>query len=308
MEIYVNDETSPLRAVVLGSARNFGGTPSLDEAYDPKTKEHILAGTFPVEDDLIREMDGFRDVLERHGIKVYRPEVLGQYNQIFSRDIGFVIEDKFIKPRILKNRTKEIEGIQYIIDQIPAEQMVYVPDGARMEGGDVMPWKDHIFVGYSKKEDFEEYVVARTNEEGLDFLRSAFPNKQVVGFELNKSDDNPRENALHLDCCFQPIGTSMGIIYPGGFKNRKEYEYLVDYFGKDNLIEITQEEMYLMNSNVFSISPEVIVSEISFTRLNQELRARGFTVEAIPYSETAKMEGLLRCSTLPLLRENSSHE
>lgn len=58
-----------------------------------------------------------------------------------------------------------------------------------------------------------------------------------------------------------------------------------------------------MNSNVFSISEEVIVSEKGFTRLNIELRKRGFKVEEVPYTEIAKMEGLLRCSTMPLIRQ-----
>jgi N-dimethylarginine dimethylaminohydrolase len=60
--------------------------------------------------------------------------------------------------------------------------------------------------------------------------------------------------------------------------------------------------MYQMNSNIFSISPEVIISEKGFNRLNLELRKRGFTVEEVPYAEISKMEGLLRCSTLPLRR------
>jgi N-dimethylarginine dimethylaminohydrolase len=57
-----------------------------------------------------------------------------------------------------------------------------------------------------------------------------------------------------------------------------------------------------MNSNIFSISPEVIISEKGFNRLNNELRKRGFTVEEVSYAEISKMEGLLRCSTLPLRR------
>ena len=61
--------------------------------------------------------------------------------------------------------------------------------------------------------------------------------------------------------------------------------------------------MYNMNSNVFSIAPDVVVSEKNFTRLNTWLRDNGFTVEEIPYAEIAKQEGLLRCSTLPLIRE-----
>jgi len=58
-----------------------------------------------------------------------------------------------------------------------------------------------------------------------------------------------------------------------------------------------------MFSNVFSISPEVVVSEKNFTRLNDWLRTQGFMVEEIPYAEIAKQEGLLRCSTLPLVRQ-----
>jgi N-dimethylarginine dimethylaminohydrolase len=57
-----------------------------------------------------------------------------------------------------------------------------------------------------------------------------------------------------------------------------------------------------MNSNVFSIDT-MLVSERNFTRLNNWLREHGFVVEEIPYAEIAKQEGLLRCSTLPLIRE-----
>jgi len=60
--------------------------------------------------------------------------------------------------------------------------------------------------------------------------------------------------------------------------------------------------MYNMYSNVFSIDSNVVVSEKKFTRLNKWLRKNGFIVEEIPYAEIAKQEGLLRCSTLPLIR------
>ncbi|MCY1452626.1 hypothetical protein D9M71_695560 [compost metagenome] len=79
--------------------------------------------------------------------------------------------------------------------------------------------------------------------------------------------------------------------------------YLVNLFGKENLFHIEREEMYNMFSNVFSIDKDVVVSEKNFTRLNNWLRSKGFTVEEIPYAEIAKQEGLLRCSTLPLIRD-----
>ena len=80
-------------------------------------------------------------------------------------------------------------------------------------------------------------------------------------------------------------------------------KFLVNYFGGENIIEINKEEMYNMNSNIFSISEDVIISEKGFIRLNNELRKRRFIVEEVPYAEIAKMEGLLRCSTMPLIRE-----
>lgn len=303
LSILVKNETAPLEAVVLGIAQDFGGEPSLEEAYDPKSKEHIKAGTFPVEKDLVTEMAAFNAVLEKYNIDVYRPENIENYNQIFSRDIAFVIDEKFIVPNILEDRAREFEAISKVVDQIDSNLVVKMPEGARVEGGDVMPWDDCIFVGVSNEEDFEKYTCARTNYEGVAFLQKTFPERTVVSFELNKSDIEPRDNALHLDCCFQPIGKNQAVIYPGGFKNQEDVQFLVDYFGEENIIEITREEMYDMNSNLFSISPEVIVSEKGFTRLNEELRRRGFTVEEIPYAEIAKMEGLLRCSTLPLRRK-----
>ena len=303
ISINVHNEIAQLKAVLVGIADDFGGTPSLEACYDPKSKEHIIAGTYPVEQDLIKEIEGLCAVLEKHGVKVYRPENIKGLNQIFTRDIAFVIEDKLVLPNIIADRKQEAEAITNVLNQINAEDIIRMPENTRAEGGDVMPWNEYIFVGYSEKEDFVKYKVARTNKAGIDFLATTFPEKIVKGFELNKSDVDAKENALHLDCCFQPIGKGMAILYKGGFKNQQDVDFLTNYFGAQNIIEVTKQEMYNMYSNVFSIAENIIVSEKGFTRLNAELKKRGFVVKEIPYAETAKMEGLLRCSTMPLIRE-----
>ena len=304
LSLFIKNETAQLESVVLGIGSDFGGQPSIKNAFDPKSKEHISNGTFPLEKNLISEVDAFRKILEKYKIQIFRPENISKLNQVFCRDIAFVIDSYFVVPNIIKARSKELEALSFLLDKIDPSQIIKMPDEAYIEGGDVMPWDDCIFVGVSDKEDFERYTVARTNYEGVAFLQKTFPNRTVVSFELNKSDSEPRDNALHLDCCFQPIGQEQALIYPGGFKHQKDVQFLVDYFGEQNIVEITRDEMYHMHCNVFSISPEVIVSEKGFTRLNSVLRKRGFTVEEISYSEIAKMEGLLRCSTLPLRRKN----
>ncbi|MDP7566790.1 MAG: arginine deiminase family protein [Flavobacteriales bacterium] len=303
IRINITNETAELKAVVIGIADDFGGTPKVGECYDPKSKEHVIAGTYPKNDDCILEMNALVKVFEKYNIKVFRPENIKGLNQIFSRDIAFAIEDKLVLPNIIEDRKQEVEAISDVLNLVDKSDIVQMPEDAMSEGGDVMPWNEYIFVGFSEKQDFENYTVARTNRAGLEFLSSSFSTKIVKGFELNKSDENAQENALHLDCCFQPIGENSAILYKGGFKNKSDVDFLVNYFGKENIIEITKNEMYNMNSNIFSVSEKVIISEKGFTRLNEVLRNKGFIVEEVPYSEIAKMEGLLRCSTMPLIRE-----
>ncbi|MBF4470249.1 dimethylarginine dimethylaminohydrolase family protein [Flavobacterium sp. HJJ] len=303
LKLNVKNETSRLRAVVLGSAISNGPTPKADEAYDPKSLEHILANTYPVESDMIIETEAFNSVFQKYGVTVLRPKMIENYNQIFARDIGFVIDDVFVKSNILPDRERELDAIQYVIDQINPEKIIRPPEEVHIEGGDVMLWNQYVFVGTYKGSDYANYITARTNMHGVDFIKELFPNKIVKEFDLVKSKIEARDNALHLDCCFQPVGKDKGIIYKRGFREEADYMFLVDLFGKENLFHITRDEMYNMNSNVFSIDTNVVVSEKNFTRLNNWLRANGFIVEEIPYAEIAKQEGLLRCSTLPLIRD-----
>ena len=303
LKLNVKNETNRLRAVILGTAQSNGATPTIEEAYDPKSLEHIKAGTYPLEKDMIPEMDAFKNILEKHGVTVYRPQLIENCNQIFTRDIGFVIDDIFIKANILPDRENEYQAIEYIVKQINPKNVVIPPDEVHIEGGDVMLYNDHIFIGTYKGSDYKNYITARTNMAGIQFIKDLFPNKIVKEFDLVKSNIEPRDNALHLDCCFQPVGKDKGIIYKSGFREEADYVYLVNLFGKENLFHIEREEMYHMFSNIFSIAPDVVVSERNFTRLNNWLKDNGFTVEEIPYAEIAKQEGLLRCSTLPLIRE-----
>jgi len=303
MKLNIQNETSRLKAVIFGTAKSIGPIPSIEDAYDPKSIQHIKAGTYPTEDDMIKEMDAVVEVFKKYNVTVFRPEIIADYNQIFSRDIAFVIEDKLIKANILPDREREYTAIQHVLNKIGEENIIVLPEECHVEGGDVMPWNDYIFIGTYSGDDYSDYITARTNTDAVIAIQELFPHKTVKAFELRKSNTDPKENALHLDCCFQPIGKDKAILHKNGFLVEKEYEWLLNFFGKDNVFEITKEEMYNMNSNVFSISEDVIISEKNFTRLNTWLREKGFTVEEVPYAEIAKQEGLLRCSTMPLIRE-----
>ncbi|QXP65358.1 dimethylarginine dimethylaminohydrolase family protein [Polaribacter sp. HaHaR_3_91] len=303
LQLNIKNETSKLRAVILGTAKSNGGVPRVEDCYDPKSIEHVLAGTYPKESAMNLEMEAVAEILEKYNVQVFRPDIIENYNQIFARDIAFVIEDTFIEANILPDREKEYKAIDKVISQIDPSKVVVLPKECHVEGGDVMPWNEYIFVGTYSGSDYADYITARTNMDAVIALQELFPHKKVKSFELRKSNTNAKDNALHLDCCFQPIGKDKAILFKNGFLIEREYEWLVDFFGKENVFEITNEEMYNMNSNIFSISEEVIISEKNFTRLNTWLRENGFTVEEVAYSEISKQEGLLRCSTLPLIRD-----
>jgi len=303
LKLNIDNEFSRLRAVILGTAKSNGSIPKAEDCYDPKSKEHVLAGTYPKEEDMVLEMEALVKVFEKYNVKVFRPEIIENYNQIFARDVAFVIEDKLVKANILPDRDKEYKAISNVVNQINPENIIILPEECHVEGGDVMPFDDYIFIGTYSGSAYPDFITARTNSDAVITLQELFPNKIVKSFELRKSNNNPKENALHLDCCFQPLGKGKAIIHKNGFLIEREYEWLIDFFGKENIFEITKEEMYYMNSNVFSLSEDVIISEKSFVRLNAWLKSEGFIVEEVSYNEIAKQEGLLRCSTLPLIRD-----
>ena len=303
LQLHIKNETSTLRAVILGTAESNGPIPSVEDCYDPKSIEHVLAGTYPNESDMVREMDALAAVFKKYQVQVFRPEVIKDCNQIFSRDIAFVIEDKLIRANILPNRESEVEAIRYVWNNVDRKNRIVLPPECHVEGGDVMPWGDYIFMGTYSGEDYPQLITARTNMDAVIAIQELFPDKIVKSFELRKSNTNAKENALHLDCCFQPLGKGKVIIHKNGFLIEREYLWLVDFFGKENLFEITKDEMYEMNSNIFSISEDVVISEKNFIRLNTWLRQQGFTVEEVPYAEISKQGGLLRCTTLPLIRD-----
>ncbi|NNE33499.1 MAG: amidinotransferase, partial [Winogradskyella sp.] len=179
MKLNIQNETSRLRAVILGTAKSNGPIPSLEEAYDPKSVEHIQAGTYPIEQDMVKEMKAVYDVLKKYDVTVYRPEIIPEYNQIFSRDIAFVIEDKLIKANILPDREREFEAIKHVIEKIDKDDLIVLPEECHVEGGDVMPWNDYIFIGTYSGEDYSDYITARTNLDAVIAIQELFPEKTV---------------------------------------------------------------------------------------------------------------------------------
>jgi N-dimethylarginine dimethylaminohydrolase len=205
---------------------------------------------------------------------------------------------------VIADRADEQEAYKSVFEKVAWRKIINLPETAHIEGGDVIVWDDFLFIGTCFSEDYRNYKTARTNEYAIEILKEYFPKKRIIDLELKKNDKIPYEGILHLDCTFNPIGKDKCIIYKDGFVDESDYRLIIDIFGEENCFHVTAEEMFDMCPNIFSISPEIVVSDKAFIRMNNHLRNEwGMTVEEIPYREISKMGGLLRCSTMPLVRE-----
>jgi N-dimethylarginine dimethylaminohydrolase len=298
----IRDEWSPLEVVMVGIGQGMGPAPTASETYDPKSLEHVVGGTYPTESDVAMELDGLTALLERYGVEVLRPVSIGT-NQVFTRDIGLVIGDQFVLTHLVEERRPEQAGLRDVLAQC-SPPALSVPEHVRLEGGDVLLIDGELWVGYSEEPDFSSFKTARTNVHALEWLETTFPSYKVRGFELKKSDTNAREGALHLDCCLFVAARGHALFHPGGLKSARDVAWIRARFG-DKLFEIDEQEMFDMHSNLISINPDTLVVGKGFDRVRNQLLSWGYRVEEVPFRETSKMGGLLRCTTLPLRRSLS---
>ena len=302
ININIENEYSKLKTVILGIADDLGLPPKESDAYDPRSLYHIKNNSYPIEDDLLRELDNFHNKLLKHNVDVIRPSNINNCNQIFARDLGFVISNLFFLSNIVPNRHDELKGIDDTLNNLDVG-VIKLPEFMHIEGGDVIVHNDKVFIGTYIEDDYSSLITARTNYSSIDYLKSMITSKEIIPLELNKSNTDIYKNTLHLDCCFQTISNDKAIICPDGFKNKKDVEYLINYFGQKNTFIATSEETFELTSNVLVISPDVIVTRLKSDRLNSWLENIGVLVEKVNYSNVSKMSGLFRCSTLPLNRE-----
>ncbi len=282
MNIKIKNETGRLKSVILGIPPKIMAD---EKNHDDFTERDIKQNY---------EIKSFKKVLVENGVEVVRPKRIKNIEhklQIFTRDIGFVIDKYFIKGNMRVNdRAYEFEALKDIIKDIDKNHILTPPPEADIEGGDVILWNDYIFVGLS----------ARTNYRGYEFIKKSFPDKEVIPFEVYLSSDE-RRNILHLDCTFQPIGKHHALIYDCGFERPPDPLY--DLFKEKNLIRVHADEAFHLATNVFSISEDLLVSEKGAKRVNNELRKAGFKVIEVPYYNVIRCGGSFRCSTLPLERK-----
>ncbi|HAB89473.1 MAG TPA: hypothetical protein DCF84_02975 [Bacteroidetes bacterium] len=293
-------EWDTLTSIIVGSALDSGNLPREEDCYDPTTLSTVKMGIYPNEDLLKKQLDALVKTLESLNVKVYRPKNLPEIDQIFARDVGFVIQDLLVRSKMIKDRAKEWEGVK---DLLQGVKTVTPPSNILIEGGDVLVAGNKLYVGYSDEETISSFKTARTNEKSLLWLQKTFPDLQVVGVQLIKDDLDVTKNVLHLDCAFMPLGLGHCIVFKEGFRTEEDYRKITEDYPMEMIFHVSQEEAILLATNLLSTDKRCIVSDKRFTSVNKWLDSMGYDIHLVDYSAIGNLGGLLRCSTLPLERQ-----
>ncbi|MBS3122936.1 hypothetical protein J4434_08715 [Candidatus Woesearchaeota archaeon] len=292
IKIGVNSETTKLREVVIGLADNFHKSGEVEIVNQSMFKNYCDPNLKPTAEKAVPEFEAYKRTLEQYGVKVYLPHaVKGVPDQLTPRDISFVIGNTFYIAGMKKESRKvEYKGIEYLFDKFDGN-IIYVPNGIVVEGGDILVDKDVVYVGLSQ----------RTDRRGLEFLRQNLgKDYKIIPCYLKSLDES--EDVLHLDCAFNPIGEGCALIYKEGF------EFIPKIIeDRYHFITVTKEEQQILGTNVLSISPNTLIVRHGkeFVNLNKRIRnATGVNVVEIKFDEAPKTGGSFRCCALPLYRES----
>ena len=282
MKIQINNEYDKLKSVVVSSATYFD--PSNLAINNETIKHYVKNGEVPTKEAILEEQKHFWNELEKHGIElVIAEQVEGAKGQMFTRDLAFVIGNKFFISSMKKeNRRLAINGWKKIVNQIGLDNVIQVPSNIYLEGGDIIVDNKTIYVGISE----------RTTIESAQFLKDSLGEEyKVVPLKL-------KPKFLHLDVVFTIINPNLALIYKNGLEE-KSY-HLLEKYAK---IEVTEKEQFELATNVFVIDPQTIIMNATHKRIESELRKRNIKVIPIDLTQTAKDGGAFRCTTCPLERE-----
>ncbi len=223
----------------------------------------------------------FVEALRSHNVEVILLPVRdGLPEQVFTRDIGFVIGEK----AFLSSMTEPIrQGEEAIIKDFFHRQGISYTRmlNTSIEGGDVIIDEDIVYVGISQ----------RTDMSAIGQLKEELPEHTVVPVQLH-------EKFLHLDCVFNIVSENEALIYPNALEPEAVHMLAKRY----NLIEVPEDEQFTLGTNVLSIGRKTIISLPCNRHVNQQLSIRGYHIIEIDLSEIIKSGGSFRCCTMPLIR------
>jgi dimethylargininase len=246
----------------------------------------------PDRERLAEEHEAFRALLADAGAEV----VVGGTPVPLSPDSIYTYD-----PAIVTNRGAILlrpgkEGRQVEVDAIAADLVeAGVPILTRLEapataeGGDTV-WLDErtLLIGRGY----------RTNEAGIEAIRAALPEVDVIWFDLPYLT-GPGD-VLHLMSLISPLDRDLALVYLPLLPVR-----LVELLEERGvqLVEVPEEEFWSMGPNVLALGPRVALALDGNPVTKERLEAAGVDVRVYSGDQLSRLgDGGPTCLTRPLLR------
>jgi N-dimethylarginine dimethylaminohydrolase len=263
----------------------------------PRAEDRVLWHAFawraePDPARMAEEHEAFRALLAEAGAEVVMAETPhgGDPDSIYVYDPVLVSDRGAILLRPGK------EGRRGEVDTIAADLVeAGVPVAARLgapalaEGGDTL-WLDErtllVGIGY------------RTNEAGVDALREALPEVEVIAFDLPHL--NGAGEVLHLMSLLSPLDSDLAVAYLPLLPVR-----LVQLLAARGieLVEVPEEEFPTMGPNVLALAPRVALALEGNDETRRRMEKAGVDVRTYQGDEISrKGDGGPTCLTRPILR------
>jgi N-dimethylarginine dimethylaminohydrolase len=232
------------------------------------------------------------ELLEAAGAEVVVGEPLASPDAVYVHDPATVVDGRAI---LLmpgkKERRDEVGALGRDLEAAGLQIAARIEPPAFVEGGDMLFVDDRTLVvgrGY------------RTNDVGIEALRRALPDYEVISVDLPHY--HGRTEVMHLLSLVSPLADDLAVVYPPLMPVR-----LVELLeGRGiSFVEVPDEEFGTMACNVLALGPRRALALDGNAETRRRLEAAG--VEVLVYSGeelSRKGDGGPTCLTRPLVRAN----
>jgi len=239
---------------------------------------------------ILQEHEALCALLEDAGADVVVGEPVESPDGVYVHDPATVVDGRAILLRPGKEgRRAEVEPLGADLEAAGLRIAARLEAPASVEGGDMLFLDDRTLVvgrGY------------RTNAEGIDGLRRALPEHDVVSVDL--PHHRGRGEVMHLLSLISPVADDLAVAYPPLMPVR-----LVELLEERGVafVEVPDEEFETMACNVLALAPCRALALDGNPETRRRLERAG--VEVLVYSGdelSRKGDGGPTCLTRPLVR------
>ena len=237
------------------------------------------------------EHEALREILADNGAEVIVAEgESGNPDAIYAYDPLLVGERGAVLLRPGKDgRLGEAGALEATLAQagVPVAARIEAP--GTIDGGDTL-WLDRetLLVGRGY----------RTNASGVEQLRAAFPDAEVLSYDLPHW--NGRAEVMHLMSLISPLADDLALVYP-----RLAPVRLLELLAERGIdvVEVPDEEFESMGPNVLALGPRLALALEGNDETRRRMEAAGVEVLLYKGDEISrKGDGGPTCLTRPVLR------